>query len=94
MNFDEMTAIVGAQSVQDMVDLVTEIYATKSTRQGRAALVELLVAMIASVLIRDATQVDEQRFSDEIDTVCVRLRAICIASRSIELQGRGRFPVS
>lgn len=94
MNFDEMTAIVGAQSVQDMVDLVTEIYATKSTQQGRAALVELLVAMIASVLIRDATQVDEQRFSDEIDTVCDRLRAICIASRSIELQGCRRFPVS
>jgi len=83
MDYRQITDILGPIPVHEMERLVNRIYATRGDDStARAALVELLIAMIAAVMLRDGRE-SEQEFGGQVDDVAQRLRNLCIAAQSI-----------
>jgi hypothetical protein len=83
MDYRQITDILGASPVHEMELLVNKIYSVRGDDStGRAALVELLIAMIAAVMLRDGRECS-QDFDVQVDDVAQRLRNLCIAAQSI-----------
>lgn len=84
MDYHQITDILGPSPVQEMERLVNKIYSVRGDESsGRAALVELLIAMIAAVMLRDGRE-GGQAFHVQVDDVAQRLRNLCIVAQSIQ----------
>lgn len=91
MDYRQITGILGSGSVQELERLVNKIYSVRGDdTSGRAALVELLLAMIAAVMLRDGRE-SEQDFDLQVDDVAQRLRNLCMAAQSIRDLGHPNF---
>jgi len=83
MDYRQITDILGPSPVQEMERLVNKIYSVRGDEfSGRAALVELLIAMIAAVMLRDSRERGPD-FDVQVEDVAERLRNLCIAAQSI-----------
>ena len=83
MDYRQITDILGPSPVQEMEHLVNRIYSIRGDESaGRAALVELLIAMIAAVMLRDSRECGLE-FDVQVDDVAQRLRNLCIVAQSI-----------
>lgn len=83
MDYRQITDILGSSPVEEMELLVSKIYSVRGSEfSGRAALVELLVAMIAAVMLRDGRE-RAADFDDQVEDVAQRLRKLCFAAQSI-----------
>jgi len=83
MDYRQITDILGPTPVREMERLVNKIYSVRGDEfSGRAALVELLIAMIAAVMLRDGRERGPD-FDVQVEDVAQRLRNLCIAAQSI-----------
>jgi hypothetical protein len=83
MDYRQITDSLGRGPVHEMELLVNKIYSMRGGDPvGRAALVELLIAMVAAVMLRDGRERGAD-FEAHVDGVAQRLRTLCIAARSI-----------
>ncbi|MGE0768239.1 MAG: hypothetical protein AB7L90_17425 [Hyphomicrobiaceae bacterium] len=83
MDYHQITDLLGSDAVREMERLVNKIYSAQGDdASGRAALVELLMAMIAAVMLRDGQECGRQ-FNVQVEDVAKRLRELCMTAHSI-----------
>lgn len=77
MEYDKVIRILGAEAVTGVEGLVDAIYVRAGDKaEAKAALIELLLAMIAAVV---ASERDTPEFRSKVDEIAERLRSICSA---------------